>query len=259
MLPLPENHSVNYKTFSDDDVVLSEKEIEIAIKNAKSVKAAKLRELAYIEALKKPIVYPTITTGQLGIIIHKYAKTIIENFELDEYSREIFKLLCQYFTKDLEFETNGYSLKKGLFLFGNIGCGKTTMFKLFQRNVTNDFYVKSCREVASEYTKYGVDTIEKYSNLKDVYPHEHYGQKVQGVCFDDLGSETNKKNFGNEINVMEDIIQNRYDRGLIGKTHLTSNLSADEITEAYGSRVASRMREMFNIISFDEKAPDRRN
>ncbi len=41
-------------------------------------------------------------------------------------------------------------------------------------------------------------------------------------------------------------------------THATTNLSASELEEYYGNRVRSRMREMFNLISFESSAKDKR-
>lgn len=257
LLPQAVRPSGNFN-ISDDEVELTEEELQKLIRKAKAEKAAKLRTIAYTEMLSKPLEYPKISARDLGRIIKRYAESIIPNFTLDQSNLPIFKLLCQYFTQDPEFEQAGYSLSKGIMLFGNIGCGKTTLMRLFQRNATNDFVVKSCREVADAYSKNGPDTLYLYSNVLEVYPHEHYGQKTIGRCFDDLGTEKDKKYFGNEINVMEDILLNAYDNRLIGKIHLTTNLTGDEIGEVYGPRVRSRLREMCNIIAFDEDAQDRR-
>jgi DNA replication protein DnaC len=41
-------------------------------------------------------------------------------------------------------------------------------------------------------------------------------------------------------------------------THLTTNFSASEIEGLYGNRVRSRMRELFNFISFDSHSIDKR-
>ena len=81
----------------------------------------------------------------------------------------------------------------------------------------------------------------------------HFRHDMFGACFDDLGTETKRKNFGNESNVMEEIILGRYDRkyNLGAKTHLTTNLSADQIAEAYGERVRSRLREIMNVFIFE--------
>jgi DNA replication protein DnaC len=81
-----------------------------------------------------------------------------------------------------------------------------------------------------------------------------FNQKRAGYCFDDLGTEETKSHFGNKINVMAEIILNRYDnKTAMGWefTHVTTNLSADEIEQYYGSRVRSRFREMFNAITLN--------
>ena len=100
---------------------------------------------------------------------------------------------------------------------------------------------------------------------------EKYGQKDY-FCFDDLGVEPTGRHFGQDINVMGEILLSRYDllvpsdgnvtRGLSkGKrifTHCTTNLNAHEIEARYGSRVRSRMRQLFNLIPFDERSVDKR-
>ena len=79
-------------------------------------------------------------------------------------------------------------------------------------------------------------------------------------CFDDLGTENNLKYFGNECNVMAEILLSRYDLFVSRQmlTHLTTNLNSSEIENIYGTRVRSKLREMFNLVSFSEKANDKR-
>ena len=71
--------------------------------------------------------------------------------------------------------------------------------------------------------------------------------------FDDFGSESPVVHFGNKIDVMGEVIQDRYDHfiGTGMKTYLTSNLSEEEITDEYGARVSSRLREMCNFITLE--------
>jgi hypothetical protein len=59
---------------------------------------------------------------------------------------------------------------------------------------------------------------------------------------------------------MAEILLSRYDLFVSRKlvTHLTTNLSASEIEVAYGNRIRSRMREMFNLIAFDKQNEDKR-
>ena len=79
-------------------------------------------------------------------------------------------------------------------------------------------------------------------------------------CFDDLGIEQPRKYFGNECNVMAEILLSRYElfvsKGI--PTHVTTNLSASELEEKYGNRLRSRMREMFNLVAFDKNSKDKR-
>jgi DNA replication protein DnaC len=52
---------------------------------------------------------------------------------------------------------------------------------------------------------------------------------------------------------MAEILLNRYDNPQTPwhYTHITTNLTAAEIEQYYGTRVKSRMREMFNMITLD--------
>lgn len=176
---------------------------------------------------------------------------------LDSKNTEIFEALCKYF---LGGESGPLDLKKGLALGGNVGCGKTTMMEFFQFNQTRSYIIKSVRDIAGQYSLSGYPAIARYNDIiKFGDIHLSYGQTDLGVCFDDLGTEDEKKHFGNESNVMAEIMLNRYDKAILrGKTHITTNLSGDEIEQRYGTRVRSRMREMFNFVKFPTNAEDRR-
>ncbi|WP_317897808.1 AAA family ATPase [Aurantibacillus circumpalustris] len=168
----------------------------------------------------------------------------------------IHKLLI-YFLKDSEMAfKHDINLQKGILLAGPIGCGKTslmTLLKLYQP-VKNRFVIKSCRDISFEFIKEGYDIIQKYS-------HRIINSNESIVyCFDDLGSENSLKFYGNECNVMAEILHSRYEFFIITNqlTHVTTNLSASEIEQCYGNRVRSRMREQFNLVAFDPKSPDKR-
>jgi hypothetical protein len=118
----------------------------------------------------------------------------------------------------------------------------------------NKFIVKPCRDISFEFIQDGYQIIHKYSKGK------LYQSEPRTYCFDDLGTENNLKYFGNECNVIAEILLNRYDLFIAKKlkTHLTTNLSATEIETQYGNRVRSRLRSMLNLIAFDKTAPDKR-
>jgi hypothetical protein len=119
------------------------------------------------------------------------------------------------------------------------------------------FSVKPCRDISFEFIQDGYEIIHKYS--KDL--RLRGGQPVAvRYCFDDLGVEQNLKYFGNECNVMAEILLSRYDIFTTKKiqTHITTNLSASEIETHYGNRIRSRLREMLNLIAYDKTILDKR-
>ena len=92
--------------------------------------------------------------------------------------------------------------------------------------------------------------------------------KYDTIYFDDLGVETTKRHFGKRLQChgRNPLITLRFvckncnpERSRGGKTHATTNLNAQELEERYGNRGRSRMRQMFNLISFDAKSVDKRS
>jgi hypothetical protein len=230
---------------------ITDDEIINLIINFCETKRAEVRLEEYRKKVANPPKPEPVSAKQLyKIIINKALddhrmKRI--RFKLSEEEKLIYWLLCLYFTEDKEFEKRGLSLRKGLLIFGVTGCGKTTMMNLFRINPRLKFGVFACSKVSEAYKKEGVAALEKF-----------YTQ--ESICFDDLGTETYAKNFGNESNVMADILMTRYEneceKGF--RTHITTNLTNEQVEEYYGKRVRSRMKEMYNVISFPENSTDKR-
>ena len=185
-----------------------------------------------------------------------------ESFTILKNDKALIMKLISYFLKD-DFMCNEYqiSLNKGILLSGPVGCGKTTLMhlmKYFNNQHQSVYLVKSCRDISFEFIKEGYDVVHRYTR-QSFYKNgtleipKHY-------CFDDLGTENNLKYYGNECNIMAEIILSRYDLFVSRKlvTHITTNLSATEIETIYGNRIRSRMREQFNLIAFDKNVMDKR-
>jgi DNA replication protein DnaC len=196
-------------------------------------------------------------TKYLSLLEAKGKELYNPNFKVYAEDYEIIFKLLIYFLKD-EASTEKYNLflRKGILLSGPVGCGKTSLMNLVKLTLPLEqrYIVKSCREVSFEFIQDGYTVIRKYSNNsfnKDI---------PKTYCFDDLGTENNLKYYGNDCNVMAEILLSRYDLFVNRKmqTHITTNLSSSEIEELYGERVRSRMREMFNLIAFSESAKDKR-
>jgi energy-coupling factor transporter ATP-binding protein EcfA2 len=180
-----------------------------------------------------------------------------KKFKILETDHEIFYKLIAYFLKDeqacSQFNIN---LEKGILLTGPIGCGKTSLMNLMKYLTPTEhkFFVKPCRDISFEFIQDGYQIIHKYSIGK------LYQSEPKTICFDDLGTESNLKYYGNECNVMAEILLSRYDVYIAKRiqTHITTNLSATEIEAHYGNRVRSRLREMVNLIAYDKTTPDKR-
>ena len=178
------------------------------------------------------------------------------NFQIPKTDHPIIFKLIAYFMKDeatcLQYNLN---LNKGILLSGPVGCGKTSLMNLMKylAPAERKFFVKPCRDISFEFIQDGYQIIHKYSKGK------LYESEPKTICFDDLGTENNLKYYGNECNVMAEILLSRYDLFTNKKlqTHITTNLSAPEIENHYGNRIRSRLREMFNLIAYDRITPDK--
>lgn len=160
------------------------------------------------------------------------------------------------------------SPKKGLLILGNVGSGKTFLFRVLQDILTsnevlaldNSEILKSqlfkktgmsnCYQIANLVAKEGEQIMHNYIEGAIFKSNNNQSLIKKHHCFDDLGVEEEKNHFGSKIDTMADIIFGRYDLFLKYKllTHFTSNLTLDEIKSRNGDRVTSRLMQMCNIV-----------
>jgi len=170
-----------------------------------------------------------------------YEKELIVN----EDNRKFITTLCFFFSRDERFETElGYSFKKGLWIRGVSGIGKTFLLKCIEKNGLNPILILSMMEIADEIRSFGEYQIEMKDN------------KV--IYLDDVGTEEHViKHYGTTINFFKNFIEGVYLRSkLFNHLAVSTNHSFAEIEEKYGFRVRSRIKDMFNII--DVKGKDMR-
>jgi DNA replication protein DnaC len=247
----------------------------------------------YADELRKDtIVHPAaqISEERMSEIMYSRAQKLmfikskrVEPFHVDDHNRDILRALKLYALNDKRFEEEGHgSLSKGIALFGLQGCGKTMILKILAdagTNMKHQGILNSIQELKR--FGWGDQVSLGIYNINDMYScvgiEHQYRQKETGeqylnnlikikrpIALDDLGFERSETmNFGNRINIMEIVLQHRYDHYLETgvKTHLSSNLvNADKLEEIYGTRIRGRIREMCNCFYFDtEHHKDRRS
>jgi energy-coupling factor transporter ATP-binding protein EcfA2 len=173
-----------------------------------------------------------------------------ERFRIFECDLELLFKLCNYFIRDeVMCQKMNLDLSKGLLLSGPVGCGKTSIMKLLKYLVPHQkaYEIIPCRNIVFSFNHIGFKAIEEY------------GERCY-YCFDDLGVEPLGRFFGQDSNVLGEILLSRHDL-LINKkikTHVTTNLSATELEERYGQRVRSRMKNLFNLVTFGKSNFDKR-
>lgn len=184
-------------------------------------------------------------------------QTYGQSFKIREQDKPTITKLLVYAVRDKENALKmGIDISKGILLSGPIGCGKTSIMHLIKPFSYGkyDYKIKTTREISFEFAKNGFEALMPYTQKSS------YQQRLTGYCFDDLGAEQQIKHFGNDCNVMAEILITRYQEFIVNNTitHITTNLSASEIEKMYGNRLRSRMRNMFNVISFEGNSKDKR-
>jgi hypothetical protein len=242
------------------EIKLEESEIADALLEGRKKKYFKLKHEAYWAEVEKEITYEKYTAEELFDLFTKSDTYNGKKFQLtqdgssDTYIR-IVKNLCCYFTGDPRFSGD---LAKGLALLSDPGTGKTALMKFFAVNQKQSFRVVSMIDVADDYKQNGEGAVRFY-NINATGSTNKFGSKLYGYCFDDVGTEEVPcKWMGNSKNLFAEIFLARHSHVPIGTTHITSNndpLKSENglpsLSELYGSRVLDRMKETFNIISFD--------
>lgn len=173
-----------------------------------------------------------------------------KHFEIYKEDHEMIHKLSNYFIRDhRNCSYYGLDPDKGLLLSGPVGCGKTTLMKLLHHLVPHQrsYEVIPSRNIVFAFNHIGFKIIEDYGNSGF-------------ICFDDLGVEPVGRYYGRDYNVLGEIMLSRYDLSTTSsmKTHATTNLNAEELEDRYGSRVRSRMRQLFNLLAFNPDTTDKR-
>jgi len=210
---------------------------------------------------KFPEVTPQAFVHEASQLCHDY------RFVTDKNNIDALRQLIDYFNR---IRCN-LDPKKGIMLIGTPGLGKSIIMRTWSKmtRLSDDrFEFIGSKYIADDFMTFGYESILKYScptngarkRLDKSFISFYKDSKLNHLCIDDLGSENpNRKYMGNDMNVMAELIEKRYDiyQTYGTKTHIISNVvSSEDLMKLYGARACSRLQEMCNVIVMDGK--DRR-
>ena len=168
--------------------------------------------------------------------------------------RNILNSLFAWVWKLDEYNKLKLDYNKGFCFYGDLGLGKSMTLQalrqyrngLVSRNESKreDFrmkgtWLKAASELANIFAVDGQPALIKYTTDEI------------NLIIDELGREPRPaKYFGTELNVIQFVLQLRYDHRRDSVTHITTNLKLEDIAQKYGAYIADRCLEMFNFIEF---------
>ena len=176
-------------------------------------------------------------------------KEVEPGFIIDERNKVLLSELYDYVLG----RSKMLDSSKGLLLWGPIGVGKSVLIKGLQRYLgkinrlrygcNNDhigFRLNSAVEISLMYAEQGMNGLFRFTDR----------EYMCNLAIDELGREpTDSKHYGTGINVIQTILQLRYEVRREFITHVTTNLDPNtEFGNKYGDYIADRVKEMFNVI-----------
>jgi len=176
-------------------------------------------------------------------------KSIVgKNLKVQGEMKAIITELLKYFTGN----ESEYSLKKGIYLYGNFGVGKTVTFKIIQRLLSvispldwsgkkinaNGFMITSLEQI--------IETYKADGNM-DYFGYRRESKPIH-LCINEFGKPINEKIYGTQANeLIYSLFMIRYELFQTGiLTHVTSNFRPEKLK--IEQIVKDRMVEMFNFI-----------
>ena len=183
-----------------------------------------------------------------------YKKRLGFTPSLTSNNTEVLQGIIRWMIKDSKGE---YDIQKGLFIYGAYGTGKTELihamhlFSLKCNHAKPSF--ENVRKLPGiQSYKFMLRKANEQRSIKGLY-------KTEGPSIiDDIGfkNETQLKIFGNDTNVISEIIESRYRAWKSNRNDysiFTSNLEVEDIDRDHGEGISSRLIEMCNIIWWDGK------
>lgn len=161
------------------------------------------------------------------------------DFVVNDSNRAIVSNIFNWCLRDTEGELDP---AKGLWFYGNIGTGKSTLMK-----AVLSFIEKCWLRDSGEPIKPSWENVPIFCGRYAEKGFAAFDNIPTGL--DELGSEVAPTNhIGNKLNVMAYVIGDMTERPIYIPRIVTTNLSFSEIEKRYGSRAVDRIGVLFNLV-----------
>ena len=189
------------------------------------------------------------TAGYFYSLITEYWNILKIHMILEEDDKKYIKTMCYYMARDERLESElGLSLKKGIWVQGTNGQGKTQTVRALSKNKCIPISMYNILDIVDKVKEDGFCTLKELSTC--------HSNRL--IFIDDIGTEESVVNYGTKINWFKEFIEKYYFKQLpFERLIITTNSNLDAIEDMYGKRVRSRIIEMFNIVT--HKGRDKRN
>jgi len=116
-------------------------------------------------------------------------------------------------------------------------------------------YVISVEAIAKEHVVHLCErnALDWLGPDDDECGNRYYSLLYKGVVLDDLGAECPRNEYGVKRDMVGEYIAAHHLRGN-GRLFITTNLTAEQIYERYGGRVADRLKELCVPLAFKGKS-----
>lgn len=203
----------------------------------------------------QPFIQPiSVDWGKEKAFFLKAFHKVEPRFDPKLTDKDILNSLFAWVWKLDEYNKLKLDYNKGFCFYGDLGLGKSMILQALRQyrnsivarheSKKEDFrmkgiWLKAASELANIFSVDGQPALIQYTS-DDI-----------NLIIDELGREPRPaKYFGTELNVIQFVLQLRYDHRRDSVTHITTNLKPEDIAQYYGAYIADRCWEMFNFIEF---------
>ena len=178
-------------------------------------------------------------TNSIKVAFLNTLKSCCRNFVVDEANKAIIADVFDWCIRNKNGKLNP---RLGLWLYGNVGTGKSTLMKAVIKFV-GDYWLRD----SGEKIKPRWANVPVYCGKYATEGFSVFDSIPMGL--DELGTEIEPINHvGNKLNVVAHLMSTIYDNESAIPYIVTTNLTLSEILSQYGPRTVDRIGQLFNLV-----------